>query len=78
MHVRSCLTRVVGPKDAVTIGLPYAPDVSIQANCLVEGSLASPRPSGKLEGSGAFSRAAITVADWFTSRDLRKCDLGPH
>jgi hypothetical protein len=70
--------RVVGPKDAVTIGLPYAPDVSIQANCLVEGSLASPRPSGKVEGSGAFSRAAVTVADWFTSRDLRKCDLGPH
>jgi len=31
-----------------------------------------------VKGSGLYSRAALTVADWFTSRDLRTCDLGPH
>jgi hypothetical protein len=70
--------RIVGPEDALTIGLANAPDVTIQANCLLEGTLASPRPSGKIEGSGAFSRAAVTVADWFTSGDLRKCELRPR
>ena len=70
--------KIVGPKDAVTVGVPFAPDVTVDPNCLVEGSLGSPRLSGEVKGSGLYSRAALTVADWFTSRDLRTCDLAPH
>ena len=70
--------RLVGPDDTMMVDVPYAPDVTIGARCLVEGPLASPRVSGELTGDGLYSRAVLTVADWFTSRDLRKCDLGPH
>ena len=76
-HV-SLQVRIVGPKDAVTVGVPHAPNVTVAPNCLIEGSLASPHLSGSVKGDGAYSRAALTIADWFTSRDLRACDLGPH
>ncbi|HMF43919.1 MAG TPA: hypothetical protein VKQ32_24770 [Polyangia bacterium] len=70
--------KIVGPKDAMKIGIPYAPDVTVDPNCLVEGSLASPHLSGEVKGDGLYSKAALAVADWFSSRDLRTCDLGPH
>jgi len=62
----------------MTVDVPYVPDVTLGANCLIEGPLASPHLSGSVKGSGVYSRAALTVADWFTSRDLRTCDLGPQ
>jgi hypothetical protein len=70
--------RIVGPKDAVTVGVPHAPDVTVDPNCLVEGPLTSPRISGTVKGDGVYSRVALTVADWFTSRNLRGCDLAPR
>jgi hypothetical protein len=70
--------RIVGPKDAVTVGVPHAPDVTVDPDCLVEGPLTSPHISGTVKGDGVYSRVALTVADWFTSRNLRGCDLAPH
>ena len=70
--------RVTGPDDAVTVRVPYAPDVTVGLNCTVRGALASPRLSGEVRGSGAYSRAALATADRFTERDLRGCDLGPR
>jgi hypothetical protein len=68
--------RVVGPKNAMTVGIPYAPDVTVDPDCLVQGPLTSPRISGSVKGTGVYSRVALAVADWFTSRNLRGCDLG--
>ena len=31
-----------------------------------------------ISGSGPADDIALTVADWFTSRNLRQCDFGPH
>jgi hypothetical protein len=70
--------RIVGPDDAMTIGVPVAPDVTIDPDCLVEGQLSSPRISGRVKGNGVYSRAVLAIADWFTSRDLRGCDLAPR
>ena len=62
----------------MTIGVPVAPDVTIDPDCLVEGQLSSPRISGRVKGNGVYSRAVLAIADWFTSRDLRGCDLAPR
>jgi hypothetical protein len=70
--------RLVGPQDTLMVDVPWAPDVTVGARCLVVGPLASPRVWGEVTGDGLYSRAALTVADWFTPRDLHKCDLGPH
>jgi hypothetical protein len=70
--------RIVGPKDAVTVGVPHAPDVTVDPNCLVEGPLTSPQITGTVKGDGVYSRVALAVADWFTSRNLRGCDLAPR
>jgi autotransporter translocation and assembly factor TamB len=70
--------RVTGPDDAVRVRVPYAPEVTVGLNCNVRGVLASPRISGKVRGSGAYSRAALATADRFTERDLRGCDFGPR
>jgi len=70
--------RIVGPDDAMTIGVPHAPDITIDPDCLVEGPLTSLHISGSVKGDGVYSRVALAVADWFTSRNLRGCDFGPH
>ena len=70
--------RVTGPDDAVTVRVPYAPQVTVGLNCHVHGVLTTPRISGEVRGSGAYSRAALATADRFTERDLRGCDLGPR
>jgi hypothetical protein len=70
--------QIVGPEEAMTIGVPWVPDVTLDANCVIEGPLSAPHLAGSIEGSGLYSRVALTVADWFTSRDLRGCDLGPQ
>jgi hypothetical protein len=70
--------QVTGPDDAVTVRVPYAPDVTVGLHCRVQGTLASPHVGGEIRGSGAYSRAALGTADRFTDRDLRKCDLGPR
>jgi autotransporter translocation and assembly factor TamB len=69
--------RVSGPNDTVTIGVPDIPEVTLGASCLVEGPLRAPRINGVVKGTGLYSRAALTVADWFTPRHLRECDIGP-
>lgn len=68
--------RLVGPDDAVRVAVP-GPDVTLGARCLVEGPLSAPRVTGKVEGKGIYSKAALALADWFTPRNLRACDLGP-
>jgi hypothetical protein len=69
--------RLTGPDDAVTVGVPHIPDVTIGVRCLVEGPLTAPRIVGQVKGDGLYSRAALAVADWFSARKLRACDLGP-
>jgi hypothetical protein len=70
--------RVTGPEDSVTIGIPAIPSVTIGAHCVVEGPLRAPRIKGVLAGEGLYSRAALAVADWFSPRNLRACDIGPR
>ena len=70
--------RLTGPADAVRVRVPNVPDVTVGLSCHVRGPLAAPHIAGEVRGSGAYSRAALTLADRFTDRNLRKCDLGPH
>ena len=70
--------RLTGPDDAVEVRVPFVPDVTVGLDCRVQGTLASPHIAGAIRGSGPYSRAALTTADRFTDRDLRKCDLGPQ
>jgi hypothetical protein len=70
--------RLTGPDDAVEVRVPFVPDVTVGLDCRVQGTLASPHIAGVVRGSGAYSRAALTTADRFTDRDLRRCDLGPR
>jgi hypothetical protein len=70
--------RVTGPDDAVTVRVPYAPNVTVGLDCNVRGALASQRISGEVRGSGAYSRAALAAADRFSARNLRACDFGPR
>jgi hypothetical protein len=69
--------RIAGPEDAVMVDVPYAPDVTVGVRCAVEGPLSSPRVSGQVKGDGAYSKLALAVADGFSDRALRKCDLAP-
>jgi hypothetical protein len=34
--------------------------------------------TGEVNGNGLNSRLALELGDWFSDRDLRKCDIGPH
>jgi hypothetical protein len=75
-HV-SVQLRIYGPENAVTVDVPYAPDVTVGLRCTIEGPLSSPRVSGAVTGDGAYSKLALGVADRFSGRDLSKCDFAP-
>ena len=77
-HIRADNIQILGPGDAIKAKVHYVPTVTMGLRCVVDGPLSSPRITGKIEGAGLYSRIALTVGDWFTSRDLHKCDLGPH
>jgi hypothetical protein len=52
--------------------------VTVGLHCTINGPIAKPEIAGQVRGSGLYSRVALTVADWFTSRNLRQCDFGPR
>lgn len=70
--------QIIGPHDAVKASVSYAPTVTVGLRCTVTGPLAAPRVAGQVKGSGVYSKFALMVADWFSSRNLRQCDFGPH
>jgi hypothetical protein len=70
--------RVSGPKDAVEVRVPHVPDLPVGLRCKIEGPLSSLRLSGELKGNSLYSRLVLRAADWFSDRDLSKCDIGPH
>jgi hypothetical protein len=70
--------QIIGPRGAVKASVPYAPDVTVGLHCTINGPIAKPEIAGQVRGSGLYSRVALTVADWFTSRNLRQCDFGPR
>jgi hypothetical protein len=70
--------QIIGPRGAVKASVSYAPTVSVGLQCTINGPIAKPEIGGQVKGSGLYSRIALTVADWFSSRNLRQCDFGPH
>jgi hypothetical protein len=70
--------QVIGPPGDVKASVSYAPTVSVGLHCTINGPIAAPQIGGQVKGAGVYSRIALTVADWFTDRDLRQCDFGPH
>jgi hypothetical protein len=70
--------QIIGPRGAVKAKVSYAPTVSVGLHCTLNGPIAKPEIGGQVKGSGLYSRIALTVADWFTSRNLRQCDFGPR
>ncbi len=70
--------QIIGPRDAVEASVSYAPAVTVGLRCTINGPIAAPHVAGRVEGDGLYSRLALTIADWFTARDLHQCDFGPH
>jgi autotransporter translocation and assembly factor TamB len=70
--------RLLGPDGALRVTVPPLPEVSIGFRCRASGRAAAPRITGELRGAGLYSRAVLALADWFSSRRLRQCDLGPR
>jgi hypothetical protein len=64
-----------GPDKAVAVAVPVLPDVSLSFECRVHASTAGGALSGRLRGSGVYSRMALAVYDWFTPRNIRACQL---
>ncbi len=69
--------QVSGPRDAVKAKVSYAPTVTVGLHCAINGPIAAPHVAGRVRGAGVYSRIALAIADWFTSRNLRGCDFGP-
>lgn len=69
--------QIIGARDAVRAKVSYAPTVTVGVHCSINGPIAAPHISGRVRGAGLYSRIALAVADWFTSRNLRGCDFGP-
>ncbi len=70
--------QVIGPPGAVKASVSFAPTVTVGLHCTINGPIAAPQIGGQVKGSGLYSRIALRVADWFTDRNLRQCDFGPH
>jgi hypothetical protein len=64
--------------DEARVRIPVAPDVTLAISCDVAGPARAPRMSGELSAPGLYSRSLLALADWFSDRDLRRCDFGPR
>jgi hypothetical protein len=65
-----------GPRKAMRVGVPLLPDVTVDFQCHLVATNRGATLSGHLRGDGAYARAAVTIYDWFTPGDLRRCQIG--
>jgi len=61
-----------GPDDALVVAVP-GPDVKLGFRCHVRATASGATLSGRLHGSTAYSRLALTVYDWLEPQDVRQC-----
>jgi hypothetical protein len=66
-----------GAPHALTVTVPILPSVATQFECHVVASAHGAHLSGQLRGSGAYSRTAVALYDWFTPGQLRHCQVLP-
>lgn len=59
----------------IRVAVPVLPDVAVDFRCHLLATNRGATWSGRLGGASAYSRAAVTVYDWFKSQDLRGCQL---
>jgi hypothetical protein len=64
-----------GPHHAMTVEIPYAPDVTVELECHLFATSRGATLSGYLRGDGSFSRAAVAVFDWLEPEHIRSCQL---
>src|SRR6185437_7364087 len=64
-----------GTNKGMRVAVPVLPDVTVDFQCHLLATNRGVKWSGHLRGDGAYARAAVAVADWFSDNDLRKCQL---
>jgi hypothetical protein len=64
---------VHSPHGALTIEVPYLPDVDVTLDCRVTGSYRRPHVAGRAHGDGVYSRLAIFLYDVFSDKHVRRC-----
>jgi hypothetical protein len=64
-----------GTNKGMRVAVPVLPDVTVDFQCHLLATNRGAKWSGHLRGDGAYARAAVAVADWFSDNDLRKCQL---
>jgi hypothetical protein len=64
-----------GSNKGIRVAVPVLPDVTVDFQCHLLATNHGASWSGHLRGDGAYARAAVAVADWFSDNDLRKCQL---
>jgi hypothetical protein len=52
--------------------------VTVDFQCHLVATQRGAALSGRLQGQGAYSRAAVAVYDWLTPGSLRRCQIGPR
>jgi hypothetical protein len=65
-----------GPRKAMRVAVPVLPDVTVDFQCHLVATSRGVTLGGRLRGDGAYARAALTIYDWFTPGDLRRCQIG--
>jgi hypothetical protein len=64
-----------GTNKGIRVAVPVLPDVTVDFQCHLLATRSAATWTGQLRGDSAWARAALTVADWFTDNDLRKCQF---
>jgi hypothetical protein len=68
--------RLHGPRKAMRVAVPHLPDVTIDFQCHLLATNRGANLGGRLRGDGLYGRAAVTIYDWLTPGDLRRCQIG--
>ena len=59
------------PHGALTIQLPWVPDIAVTLDCRVTGSYRRPHVDGRARGHGPYSWLSIFLYDVFSGRHVR-------
>jgi hypothetical protein len=67
-----------GPNHAMTVAIPFLPDVTVDFDCHLVATSTGASLSGQLRGAALYSRAALAVYDWTRAESVRRCQIFPQ
>jgi hypothetical protein len=64
-----------GLHDGMNVDVPVLPDIALDFRCHLRATHEGARLTGEVRGQGWYARTALRLYDWWSARDVERCQL---